>query len=506
MSASNTAAPKTPLVATAAEDPQILLEVDAVDQLKQKTISGATSYMIRTLILYGIGLGASAILSAYLSVEDFGIYGLVTQIVGLLTFFSDIGLASALIQKKDEPTITEYRAVFTVQQMLSWLIFAITGAIWLSGIMEPKIGVQGVYVLLALGISFPLASLKTIPSVMLERRLDFSKLVLPQIVEQLVYNGLLIYCAMNGYGVMSYTVAILARSVVGVIAMSLIQRWPFGFSLSGTALRAMMGTGVKFQVNDLLARVKDQLFYIFLGNYLPLQQFGYITFAKQWSLMPYQLTVQNVIAITFPTYSRLQHDKQLLKRAIEKTLFFISLLIFPMLVGMTLLIIPVTHVIPKYLKWQPALLTFGLFTLSVGWSAISTPLTNTLNAIGKINRTLQLMIIWTTMTWIITPVMMYFFGFNGVASAAMVISFSSVVPILYVREYVKIDVWDQVWRQLVAAAVMALAGVLALDFMKTGLFQIAVGGAVMSAVYGLVLIGIGRAKLELELRSLRKKR
>ena len=489
---------------TAVIDPAVdqLEEQESVDQLKQKTVSGAVSYMVRSLILYGISIAASLVLGAYLSVDDFGIYTLVMQIIGLLTFFSDIGLASALIQKKTSPTVEEYRSVFTVQQLLSWVIFAVTVVIYLTRTLEPKIGHQGVLVLLALGISFPLASLKTIPSVILERKLDFSKLVLPQIIETFVYNGLLIFLAMNDYGVMSYAVAILARSVVGVVAMYFLQRWPFGLSLNVDALKRMLGTGVKFQLNDFLARIKDQLFYVVLGLYLPKTEYGYIGFAKQWSLMPYQLTVQNVIAITFPTYSRLQHDKTLLKRAIEKTLFFISLLIFPMLVGMCVLIFPVTSLIVKYQKWQPAVLTFVLFTLSIGWSAISTPLTNTLSAIGKINKTLKLMIVWTVLTWICTPIALYFFGFHGVAVAACAISFTSVLPIFYVREFVKIEVWEQVWRQLFAALCMGGVGLLLLPFMTQSFPQLLLASVVMGVSYGGAMLLCGYSKLQQEFSSL----
>lgn len=483
-----------------------LTDQDSVHEIKRKTVSGALSYMIRTTALYGIGLAASAVLAAYLSVQDFGIYGVVTQIIGLLTFLSDIGLASALIQKKDEPTTAEYRTVFTVQQILSWGIFLITCGVFASGIIEPKVGREGAIVLLALGFSFPLASLKTIPSVMLERKLDFSKLVFPQIVEQLVYNGLLVFFAMKGYGVSSYTTAVLARSVIGVITMYIIQRWPIGLSMDRKALKEMIGMGVKFQLNDFLARIKDQLFYLVLGLFLPLREFGYISFAKQWSTMPYQLTVQNVIAITFPTYSRLQHDKGLLKKAIEKTLFFISLLIFPMLVGMCVLIIPLTQLITKYQKWQPALLTFALFTLSIGWGAISTPLTNTLSAIGKINTTLRLMVMWTILTWVLTPIGIYFFGFNGVAGAAMVISFTSVLPIYYVKKIVDIHVWDQVWRQLVAAGVMGIVGVSLLPLMNTSFVYAAVGGLAMGLAYLVILFVIGHTKVLAELQSLRSRK
>jgi len=479
---------------------------ETVLDIKRKSVSGAFSYMVRTMALYGIGLVSSAVLAAYLSVQDFGIYGVVTQIIGLLTFLSDIGLASALIQKKLDPTTAEFRTVFTVQQILSWLVFLITIGVFVSGVIEPKVGRDGAIVLLALGFSFPLASLKTIPSVMLERKLNFSKLVFPQIVEQLVYNGLLIFFAMKGYGVQAFTIAVLARSVIGVTTMYAIQRWPIGLAMDRRALREMLGMGAKFQLNDFLARIKDQLFYLMLGFFLPLKEFGYITFAKQWSTMPYQLTVQNVIAITFPTFSRLQHDKGLLKKAIEKTLFFITLLIFPMLVGMCILIIPITHLITKYQKWQPAVLTFILFTLSIGWSAISTPLTNTLSAIGKINQTLKLMVMWTILTWILTPIGIYFFGFNGVAVAAMAISFTSVIPVFYVKKIVDIQVFDQVWRQLAAASVMGGVGLIMLPLMNTSFAFSGLGAVVMGLVYIAVLGLIGYKKMMTEFQSLRTKK
>jgi O-antigen/teichoic acid export membrane protein len=393
-----------------------------------------------------------------------------------------------------------------VQQILSWIIFLITVGVFITGAIEPKVGREGAFVLLALGFSFPLASLKTIPSVLLERKLEFSKLVFPQIVEQLVYNGLLIYFAMQGQGVNSYTTAVLARSAIGVVVMYAIQRWPIGIALDRIALKEMIGMGVKFQLNDFLARIKDQLFYLVLGFFLPLKEFGYISFAKQWSTMPYQLTVQNVIAITFPTYSRLQHDKGLLKKAIEKTLFFISLLIFPMLVAMCILIVPLTQLVTKYQKWQPALLTFALFTLSIGWSAISTPLTNTLSAIGKINQTLKLMVMWTVLTWVLTPVGIYFFGFNGVAAAALAISFTSVVPIFYVKKIVDIQVIDQVWRQLFASAIMGGVGLLLLPLMNTSFLYAGTGAVLMGIIYVVVLAAIGFKKLHTEFQSLRSKK
>ncbi len=482
--------------------PQEELRVEELGEIKQRSVVGAISYIGRTGVLQAIGFAASLLLSAFFSPEDFGVYGLVTQVIGLLVFFSDIGLAAALVQKKEKPTLTEYRTAFTVQLALSWFIVAITAVILATGLIQQKTGSVGAWVLLSLALSFPLASLKTIPSIKLNRELDFSRLVLPQIFEQITFYGLLVFLAWRGMGAMAYTYAILVRSVVGTVIMWIIQPWKLGLALDKKALKSLIGFGAKFQLSDFLARVKDQLFFIVLGLFLPLRQFGYVQWAKTWSQYPYNLTVQNVLAVTFPTFSRLQKHPGALKKAIEKSIFFITLAIFPILVGMSILIGPLTRVVSSYTKWQPAVLSFILFTLSIGWSALSTPLVNTLNAIGQINSTLKLMVLWTVLTWILSPVMIHFFGFNGVALTAIIISFSSFLPILLVKKQLEVEIWPQVWRQLLAAVLMGFSGIALQNFAAQSLTQLIISGLMTSFVYGLTLIFSGWKKIVSEVKAL----
>lgn len=483
-----------------------VLSQEELQKIKQKSVTGAASYILRTAVLQGIGLVASLLLSAFFSPEDFGIYGFVVQIIGLLIFFSDIGLAAALVQKKTNPTQTEYKTAFTIQQLLSWLIVAIVGLIISTGIVTQKTGQVGVWVLLSLAFSFPLATLKTIPSIKLERKLDFSKLIIPQIFEQVVFYSILVYLAWQGTGALAYAYAIIARSLIGVIVMTYLQPWSIGLSLNKKALRVLIGYGAKFQLADFLARVKDQLFFLALGWFLPLREFGYIQWAKNWSQYPYNLTVQNILSITFPTFSRLQNNKQALKKAIEKSIFFITVVIFPILVGMSVFIQPLVRVIPSYAKWQPSVLSFILFTLSIGWSALSSPLVNTLNAIGEINQTLKLMMMWTLLTWILTPLGIYYWGFNGVAIAAMVISFSSFLPIIFVKKKVSIQVWPQVWRQLLAGIIMGGVGFLTQGLWSQSLKWLLTGMMSLGALYLGLIVVLGYKKLHMEIMSVLQKK
>ena len=477
-------------------------EID-FQRVKKKSVTGAISYFLRTIVLQGIGFASVVALSTFFQPSDFAIYGIVAAIIGLLTFISDVGLAAALVQKKTKPTKKDLRTAFWVQQGLSWVIVMIGLVVIVFGWLSQKTGPAGNWILLASVLSFPLITLKTIPSILLERKLEFSKLVIPQILEQLAYHVILITLAWLGFGAIAFAWAIIARSLIGVIAMTVIQPWSFGFSFSKESFRGLFSYGFKFQLNDLLARVKDQLFYLLLGGWLPLNQFGYIQWAKQWSMYPYNLTVQNMMAITFPTFSRLQHHKEKLTKALETTLFFVSLVIFPILVGMSLFVYPLTQVLPIYQKWVPAVLSFVFFTLSIGWAAVMNPLINALNAIGEINKTLKIMILLTVSTWVLTPIFIFFFGYNGVAIASFLVNALSTVVVAYIKKLIPLRVFEEVWRQLLASAAMALMGFWGWQIWLKGWPQLITGVVVTGLTYLVVMWFVGGKKILAEIKSLR---
>jgi len=82
------------------DDLNVALDSEEIEQIKKRSVKGVLSFFLRTLLIQGIGLVSAFVLSAFLSPEDFGIYGIVTQIIALLVFFSDIGMAASLIQKR----------------------------------------------------------------------------------------------------------------------------------------------------------------------------------------------------------------------------------------------------------------------------------------------------------------------------------------------------------------------------------------------------------------------
>ncbi len=477
-----------------------------VDEIKKRSIHGALSFVARTVFLTGLAIIAQIVLSTLLGPSEFGMYGIVVTIGGFFTIISDVGLAASLIQKKEAPTIRELRTVFTTQQILSWIVFFLLFITARSMLSVGKLTQEGFYLALAFGFTFPIVSFKTISAILLERKLQFTGLVVAAIAESLVFNALLIYLAFNGYGVNSYTYAVLTKAVVGVIVILLYQRWSFGFAFSKKDFLILMKVGGGFQLNDMLAKAKDDLFYLSLAFFISPTQYGYLTWAKQWSKLPYTLTVDNISAITFPAFSRMQHDERLLKRAIEKTIFFVTIISFPLLGGIAVMIAPLITVFPRWEKWLPAVFSLALFCFSLAFSSFSTPLVSTLNAIGKIKETLKMMVFWTVAQWALAPVFLSLFGYQAVPIISAILALSSLFVVVLVKKYVKFAFVEQIWRQTLATGVMIAILWFTSSIWGQSFIHLLLGVIVGGAIYAMLLIGVGFEKIRMEVSSFLKKK
>ena len=425
-----------------------------LDTVARKSVKGIFALISRTFLIQILSVVASFVLTLYLSPENFGIFFVVSSFVVFLNYFQDIGLAAALIQKKDTVTKEEYRSTFTLQQILVLALIVPTLLFSTQIVSFYNLNNEGYLLFLALVISFFLSSLRTIPTVIMERNLAFGKLVIPQIAENVIYNSALIIFSILGFGLTTFTIAVLSRSIVGLVLTYFVQSWPVGISLNFSSIRQLINFGIPYQANTLLALAKDDLLIVYIGKILPFSQVGYIGFAQKWAFLPLRLIMDNVIKITFPSYSRLQHDPGALRLAIEKSLFLISFFIFPTAVFIIQYSEFLINLIPRYSKWEPAILSLSFFALNTIFSSISTPLTNFLNAIGKVRITLYFMVFWTALTWIITPIFIVNFGFNGFAFSSFMISVTSVLVYLVAKRFVNFSFTKPIFRQLLAAFIM----------------------------------------------------
>jgi len=469
-----------------------------LDVVKKRAVKGVAALTGRTLVLNLISFISQGFLWAFLNPSQFGVFLIVSATVNFLSYFADIGLGAALIQKKEKPEEEDYRTVFTVQEILVFIIFVI---ILLLGPVLAKtysLTREGQMLLYALGGSFFLASLKNIPSIMLERKLEFGKFIIPQVLENMVYSVAVVFFAWKGFGITSFTYSVLIRGVVGLVAIYILNPWKPGFAFSLKSFKNLIKFGIPYQLNNFLATVKDDGMTIVLGGILGTAGVGILGTAQKLAQYPLRFFMDNVTKVTFPAFSRMQDDKAELEKSLTRSIFFICALVFPSLVGLAITFPVLISVIPKYAKWSPAYIPLIFLSVNSLWAAGSTQLTNFLNSVGKIKTTFKLMIMWTALTWALVPVLSSKLGVNGAAFSYLLIGSSSVVVFYIVKRQLNWDIFRSAIVPLLGSLFMGvilfiLRGILPINKVTTLLTLIFIGGL---TYLGSLYLVLGKALFE----------
>lgn len=424
------------------------------ESISKKSLSGILSLIFRTFFLQVLSFASMFLLTIFLEPKVFGVFFLVSAFVSFFGYFSDVGLAAALIQKR-EINEDDLRTTFTIQQAL---VFSLVLIILLVSSLVKKwynLSPAGMELLFALVISFLLSSLKTIPSVLLERKLEFNRLVIPQIVENLFFNISAVWLAWRGWELRSFSVAVLARGISGLVAIYLLSPWKIRLGFEKKSFKKLTLFGIPYQLNTFVAVLKDDLMTVFLGRVIGTQGLGYLGWARKWAEQPLRFLMDNVLKVTFPAYSRMQNDKKSLSLALEKSIFFLTFLSFPMLTGLCLLAPKMILIIPRYKKWEPALTLLYLYCFNSAWAIVSTMATNFFNAVGKIKTTFKLMLMWLLLTWTIIPLAAFKYGYLGVAWAVGIIACSSVIPLILAKKEIDFSLIDSIGKPILASFVMS---------------------------------------------------
>ena len=149
------------------------------------------------------------------------------------------------------------------------------------------------------------------------------------------------------------------------------------------------------------------------------------------------------------------------------------------------------EVIPKYNKWSPALLALMLLSANAAIAAVTTPITNAFNAIGKISLTFKLMIMWTTLTWLFVPALAISYGVSGAALGFVLVGLSSVVALYLAKKYVEINYLEILLKPILISGV-----VLGVVFAVKSLISVSVLQISLMSLFGFIVYIIATLILE----------
>lgn len=431
------------------------METAEIQSLKTKTAKNVLFLSFRNLGIQAIAIAGFFVLTLILDTGDVGLFALVAESVGILGYFSDVGLASALIQQKDEVTTDELRTTFTIQQLLVVLSLIAVTIVYSGFSRHRQYGQKELWIALSLCFSFVAASLKTIPSVILERHLNFKLVSIIDILENISFYLIAVIFALLNFGAYSYAIATFFRSLLGLVIIYHYSPWPIGFAFSFPSAKKLFRFGIPFQLNSFIAMAKDKLSNVFVGGIIGRESFGLLSWAQKGPRIPLSL-MDAIMKVTFPTFSRLQDHPDILRQSLRRSLYFIAFFVFPALAGISLTATDFIHLVPKYTKWLPAVVPLYFYALNAALAAVTTPITNAFNAVGQIRLTTKLMIMWTILTWIFYPLFSRQFGYLGTAAATLLVGLSSFVVWHLSSKVFQVNVLSAIFHPLVSTIVMTV--------------------------------------------------
>lgn len=413
---------------------------EEIEVLKRRAVRGSFILLLRKFVLRFISFVGSVILARLLLPEIFGVFAIVNFVITFFQAFSDVGLGAALIQK-EKISKNDLKTTFTFQQIL--VLILVLFIFFTSPLVVSfyKLGTVGIWFLRALSLSLIFTSLKTIPTILLERHLKFNRLVIPEVIEVISFQIIAVSLAYWGFGVWSFITAMVIRTVLGTVTLYLLSPWKIGIAFDKKIIKGLLLFGVPYQANYFLSLIKDSVTPLLVGAVSGAAAVGFLNWAFTFSKLPLEF-LTDIFRITFPGFARIQKNKELVKKAAEKSLYFSNLLLFGAIAVLAGLAKPIIHFVYTD-KWLPALPAFYIHSLGLLVFGINSTLINLFWSLKKIKYVLKIMIISTIVNWGLSVPLLYKMGFNGVMVASTVVLFVTLFLVLYfVRQFLKVEIID----------------------------------------------------------------
>ena len=333
--------------------------------LVKKAVHGMAWVTLSTIIIRILEFLTKIILARLLAPADFGLLAIGLLAINTMGLFRNLGFGAALIYKKDDSNHTAANTAFlllpvvaTVLFVLAYLSAPYVAVFFNNAAVEPIIRI--------LSLTFIISSFGTVPSLMLEKELEFKKKIIPETVPVAGYTCVAIWLAVHGYGVWSLVYGQIISAVLMVVLIWMVSDWRPTFSFDKEVAKELFGYGKHILGASIIIFLITNIDDAIVGRMLGMEALGFYTIAYSISSLPATQITHLVDRMMFPTYSKLQDDRDALRRAYLKTLKYVSMLSIPAALGLFVIAPDFVSVVlgEKWMPAVPALQVLCFFGLS----------------------------------------------------------------------------------------------------------------------------------------------
>lgn len=391
--------------------------------LKQQTITGIKWIAFNSYMQKALSVCTFIILARMLEPRVFGLFAMAFIVIDCLHLFKTFGVDTALVQRKDDVEAAANTAFLIIPVLgLGVFIFVYLFAPY-SAILLNEASVTSVVRIL--GLIFILGAIGNVPQSLLTKQMRFKELVTRDLIAAFFYSLTAILLAYLKFGIWSLVYAYIFRTFLNVVLSWLISGYKPKFEFNKKIAIELLSFGKFIFGSSIIIFLISNIDNFFVGRLLGATILGYYALAFNISTFTIGNFSSLVNRVIFPAYSRMQDDKNDIKKASLKIIKYLSIFAFPF--GLILLLLSDELVLliygRKWLPMVPALKILALGSMFLPLVSIASP---TFRACGKPKLDFNLSLMRIALMLVTVPIMIVKFGLVG---AAIAVTFSNLILI-----------------------------------------------------------------------------
>lgn len=399
---------------------------DETSDLKERTIRGGYARVGATAASLLLRLGSLMVLARLLDPKDFGLVGMVTALMGVLSLFRDFGLSAATVQRgrvTDEQTSTLFwinTAVGAALTTIGFLVAPLVSAFY----GEPRL----FWVTCAVATGFVINGAGVQHSAMLQRQMRFTTLALIDFISLMLSVVIAVGMARAGYGYWALVAMTVVAPLGTTLGLWLTTGWVPGKPCRQAGIRSMLRFGGLLTLNGIVVYVGSNFEKVLIGRFWGADAIGIYGRAYQLIRIPTDVLNWAVGEVAFSALSRIQGDPSRFRRYFLKGYALVVAVTLPITVACALFADDVIAVLLGS-KWKDAVEIFRLLAPTILAFAMANPMGWLLSSLGLVGRGLK-MGVFFTLLMVVGVAIGLPFGPKGVAFAYSAVLTLWVAPVI----------------------------------------------------------------------------
>ncbi|TPE43056.1 lipopolysaccharide biosynthesis protein [Pontibacter mangrovi] len=302
--------------------------------LASKAASGLKWGSVSTIANAVMQIGYTSAMARLLAPEAFGLVAISGVIIRFGSYFANMGLTKAIVQKEElEPQ--HIRAAFTASAslgllftFLTFLLAPLAADFFENPDVTPIVQVMSLAFLIS-GLSITSVSL-------LEREMKFKLLsIIEMVAYVLSYIVAGIVLAYLNFGVWSLIIATLLQMTISAIGAYVVVRHNVLLQFRLEPYKPLFSYGSRMSFISFLEFLSQEFGTILIGRVLGSHKLGIYNRAYMLVNLPMYMLTRTFTKVVFPSFSKIQNDIQKLGKIYLSSITLLAAIVIPACMGIS---------------------------------------------------------------------------------------------------------------------------------------------------------------------------